>query len=110
MSPLNWYLSRFQPESVRQEEQLRVETPSFNLLAGKDRFDRAAVERLEAALGVFVFQPQYEAQSEIKKSAEQLPKQGLALGLKFALHPPRANSNIRTLSDCVEQLVGFGDR
>jgi len=76
---------RSQTEFIGQKKQLGIEPPALNLLASEDGLDSTAIEGLEPALGIFVFQPQHQTKANVEQSAEELTQKRLALGLKFAL-------------------------
>src|SRR5271165_378658 len=70
----------FEFELSRQEENLRIESPAFDLLQRKDCLGGRLFESFEAALRVFEMQAEREAQEKVEDSAEELAVQGLALG------------------------------
>ena len=54
-------------------------------------------------------QAQNEAHQKIENAAEDLPVQGLALGLSFSAQPARADRDIGALLECLEKFRRFLD-
>src|ERR1700678_3080945 len=105
--PLDRNLDRAQPELISQKQQLWIEAPALNVLTAENGVRRITRERLEAALRVAILQSEDDAQCQVKQASIELPKPGLALGLQLSLQPARADRDVRSLRDCLEELASF---
>ena len=87
MSPGDRNLLNFETELARQKQNLRIESPAFDFLKREDRLHCRLLEGFEAALRVFEFQPEREAQDQVEDSSEELTMQRLALRLGLGAQP-----------------------
>src|ERR1700741_4839419 len=110
MRPLDRHLSHLEPEFSREEENLGIETPTLNVLQGKDQLRGSPRERLEPALRVSKVQTEHDAQGEIEYPSKKLAMQWLALGLEFRPQPARSHGDIVAFRERHKKFVGLFDR
>jgi len=103
MRPTDWYFSHAKSGIPRNVEQLRIESPSLDILQGKNCGGSLPGKRLEAALRVFEVKSQNAPQQQVEYSPEKLTSQWLTLGLEFGLQPARADRYIRPGYDSLKQ-------
>src|SRR5579875_245430 len=108
--PADRNLSDPQPALERDKQNLRVESPSFDGLERKYRLRSRARKRFEPALGIGKRQPHHRPRHQVKAPPEELPVKRLADCLPRAFQPTRADRNIGSFGNRVEQPLRLFDR
>lgn len=97
MRPLYRYLFYPQIKCSSEKKNLRIESPTLDLLHREDDINCAPVEGLESTLTISIMQAQNDSQRQIENSSKTLTTQWLSCGLKFRSKPSRPNCNIGSL-------------
>ncbi len=94
-------------ELARDEQDLRIETPTLDRLQAKDILRRLMLEGFEAALGVHIRQTHHRAGEPVVAAAEEPAVHGLVRGLFLFIEPARTDGDIRAVFECLEEALGL---
>lgn len=99
------------PEAALEcdEEDLRIEAPALNGLKLEDGLRGRPSKSLEAALRIGKGEPHNHAAYGVKAAAEELPVEGLAVGLAAGGEPARADCNVGTGCNSRKKALCFVD-
>src|SRR5689334_10897248 len=94
MRPGDWNFTNREPAPSCQVQQFRIESPTLNLLQGKDRLRTAPGKSLETTLRILESQTQNVAQRQVEDAPENPPIKRLPSNLQSSVQPARSNRDV----------------